>query len=416
VVEKDSGCIFHSQSIRTLKAETDTSQSAAASANRSYSELRRDFKSRTNGFSISKDKPNIALIEISRPFLRDILQASLTGMALEAEFDHTIRPQLKFSALMRPFEAAAIACEHRSCPPAPPCNVSLTQCKRLRDTRDCLSCLFRNPLNNRCISQVEDPICAAARTSRNAKYEAEWTNCIADAEAARLDCEQLGAQALRSCEIESGFELSACESVKSELATQNSEIPLTTCEAQAAVEGRIGIVFSDISIDGDFARLRMDMALRSRMKLNGQLQFSPGNLPDSLTSCVAAWNAPFVSRAVTPQVANSMLTDLLQSENIFTANWSGYILPVDIVPSPLESVFVDNPSLLANCSIGLSVRDVENVFTGEDADFFTGQLGLEIQPQTATIQLSPATMRYGKDEYQGEAVISATHVRYDVAD
>ena len=111
-----------------------------------------------------------------------------------------------------------------------------------------------------------------------------------------------------------------------------------------------------------------------------------------------------------------MLTDLLQSENIFTANWSGYILPVDIVPSPLESVFVDNPSLLANCSIGLSVRDVENVFTGEDADFFTGQLGLEIQPQTATIQLSPATMRYGKDEYQGEAVISATHVRYDVAD
>jgi hypothetical protein len=416
VVEKDSGCIFHSQSIRTLRAETGTSQSAAASGIKSFSELRKDFKSRTNGFSISKEKPDIALIEISRSFLRDILQASLTGMALEADFDQTLRPQLKISALMRPFEANDIVCEHRSCPPAPTCNVSLTQCKRLRDTRDCLSCLFRNPLNNRCISEVEDPICEAARNSRNAKYEAEWTNCIADAEAARLDCDQLGAQALRSCEIESGFEQSVCESVKSELAKQNSEIPLTTSEAQAAIEGRISIVFSDISIDGDFARLRMDMALRSRMKLNGQLKFSPGNLPGSLTNCVAAWNAPFTSRAVTPQVANSMLTDLLQTGNTFTANWSGYILPVDIVPSPLESMFVDNPSLLANCSIGLSVSDVESVFTGDDADFFTGQLGLEIQPQTATIQLSPATMRYGKDEYQGQAVINATHVRYDIAD
>ena len=75
---------------------------------------------------------------------------------------------------------------------------------------------------------------------------------------------------------------------------------------------------------------------------------------------------------------------------------------------------MDNPNLLANCSIGLTVNDVERVITGDNADFFTGQLELEVQPQPAVIYLSPATVQYGEREFQGEAVISSTHVRYDI--
>jgi len=416
VVEKDSGCIFHSQSIRTLEADATRSEAGLVSDIRTFAELRKEFKTRTAGFSISRDKPDIALIEVRRTYLRDLLQASLTGLDLEADFDQTTLPELQFSALMRPFEAADIVCEHRNCPPAPSCAVSLTQCKRIRDTRDCTSCLFRNPLNNRCVSEVQDPICERARSRQNQKYEADRANCIADAEAAKQDCEQLSAQALRSCEIESGFELSACESVKSDLASLNKEIPLTRSEAQAVFQGRLSAVFSNISIDGDFIRLKMDMAIKSGMRLDGQLEFSPGELPPVLARCVAAWNAPFTSRAIAPSVANTMLTTFSNTDSAFIANWSGYILPVDIVPSPLESVLVDNPNLLANCSIGLSVSDVENAFTGDNAGFFTGQLGLELQPQPAIIHMTPATMQFDGREYQGQAVISSTHVRYDIAD
>ena len=415
VVEKESGCIFHSQSIRTLGTEGIVSQPEQTSTNWTFAALRNEFNARTAGFSITRDKPDVALIEVRRAFMRDVLQDSLTGLYLEAGFDQADLPQLQFSALMQPFEPADIVCEHRSCPPAPSCAVSLTQCKRPRDTRDCTSCLFRNPLNNRCISEAEDPICEAARRRQNTKHEADRASCIANAEAAKLDCEQLNAQALRSCEIESGFEQSACEAVKSGIASLNKGSPLATSEAQAVIQGWLSAVFSNISIDGDFTRVKMDMALNSNMKLEGKLKFSPGDLPQALVSCITAWSAPFTSRAITSSTVTSMLTNLSEADNAFTANWSGYILPLDLIPSPLESVFVDNPNRLANCSIGLTVYDVERTFRGDDADFFSGRLELEIQPQPAVISLFPATVQYGEREFQGKAVISSTHVRYDIA-
>jgi len=414
VVEKESGCIFHSQSIRTLGAEGIVAQTAQTTANKTFAALRDEFNARVAGFSIVKDKPDIALVEVRRAFMRDVLQDSLMGLHIDASFDHIDLPQLQYSAQMQPFEPADIVCDHRSCPPAPSCAVSLTQCKRPRDTRDCSSCLFRNPLNNRCVSEAEDPICVAARSRQNAKHEAEQASCIANAEAAKLDCEQLNAQALRSCEIESGFEQSACEAVKSDIASLPKGSPLATSEAHAVVQGGLSAVFSNISIDGDFTRLKMDMALNSNMKLEGELEFIPGDLPAELANCVTAWSAPFSSRAMTSSTVTSMLTSLSAADNAFTANWSGYILPLEIIPSPLESVFVGNPNLLANCSIGLTVSDVERAFTGDDANFFSGRLELEIQPQAAVISLSPLTMQYGEREFQGEAVISSTHVRYDI--
>ena len=415
VVEKESGCILHSQSILTLDTEGIIAPAEPVSANQAFAALRNEFNTRTAGFSISNDKPDIALIEVRRAFLREVLQAALTGLRVEAGFDQAAQPQLQFSALLQPFETADIDCEHRSCPPAPSCAVSLTQCKRLRDTRDCSSCLFRNPLNNRCVSEAEDPVCEAARSQQNTKYEVDRNRCIANAEAEKLDCELLSALGQRSCEIESGFEQWSCEAVKSGLDSLSEGSSLATSEARVAVQGRLSAVFSNISIDGDFTRLKMDIELKSNMKLDGELKFNPGNLPEALLSCVAAWNAPFSSRVVTSPAVTGMLTTLSEAENVFTANWSGFILPIKILPSPLESVFVDNPNLLANCSIGLTVNDVERAFSGDDANFFTGQLELEIQPQPATIYLSPATVQLGEKEFQGKARISSTHVRYDIA-
>ena len=80
----------------------------------------------------------------------------------------------------------------------------------------------------------------------------------------------------------------------------------------------------------------------------------------------------------------------------------------------MESIFVGNSRLLADCAIGLTVNDVEQVFRGDDAAFFGGKMKLEIQPLPTTIRLSPATLRYGEHLYQGDARISSGHVRYDI--
>jgi hypothetical protein len=385
-----------------------------ASANRVFETFRDDFKARTASFSITEEEPDIAMVEVKRAFLRDVIQTSLTDLNLVAELNSTDLPQQRFSALMRPFEAEKISCEQGNCGPVPTCAVSLTQCKRLRDTRDCSSCLFRNPLNNRCVSQAVDPICEAARTRQNIKYEDDRATCVARADEAKRDCEQLITQAQSSCEIESGFDQSSCETIKSGIAALQKGIPLATADAQVAIQGQLSAVFSNISIEGDFTRMKMDLTIRSNLKLGGKLDFQPGKIPGPLASCISAWSVPFTSRVVTSTEVNSLLTTLAQDNNGFTAQWSGYVLSIEASPSPLETIFVGNSHLLANCSIGLTVNDVEQAFMGADAGFFSGQLKFEIQPEPAILRLSPATVTYGEQDFEGKAIISSDHVRYEI--
>jgi hypothetical protein len=87
---------------------------------------------------------------------------------------------------------------------------------------------------------------------------------------------------------------------------------------------------------------------------------------------------------------------------------------VDTTPSPLESVFVGNPQLLANCRIDLTVSKVEQAFTGQDEQFFRGQIDLEIQPLATKIHLAPATIQFGDQIYSAKANLSSSYLRFDI--
>ena len=205
VVEKDSGCILHSESIRIPGSESTNNPAEQAQPRKAFATLKDEFNIRIAGFSISKEVPGIALIEVRRPFLVGVLQASLADLNVDADFDKTSLSALRHSASLLPFDTYDINCEQRACASAPVCKTNITQCKRHRDTRDCSSCLFRNPLNNRCISEAIDPLCEATRSRQNAKYESDRTACIAKAETSKRECDLLNAQAARSCQIEAGF-------------------------------------------------------------------------------------------------------------------------------------------------------------------------------------------------------------------
>ena len=416
VVEKESGCILHSKSIRRPYPATTITPVDQTRTRRTFAGFQDGFKARTSAFSISEDKPEIALIEVRRQFLRDVLQASLADLNISAEFNSDALSALQFSANLQPFDTRDIICEHRSCPPAPVCKANLKQCKRLRDTRDCSSCLFRNPLNNRCVSEAVDPLCEASRGRQNTKYEAEWTACIARAETSKQECDQLNAQVVRSCQIESGFEDSVCESIKTSMKNFKQGVPLALVSAQAHANGRLGANFSNFKIEDDLSRLKLNMSLNSDLHLDGKLKFSPGNIAGPLASCIAAWSVPFNNRFATTPVVNKLLGNIEESSDTFTARWSGFGLTIDTKPSPLESVFVGNPKLLANCRIGLTVDKVEQAFAGDDAEFFRGHIELEIQPLPTKIHLGRATIKFGDQVYDAGARLSGQYLRYDIGE
>ena len=414
VVEKESGCILHSGSIRTTEPETIVTRVDQTQSRITFESLKDKFNIRIAGFSIFEDAAEIALIEVRRPFLVEVLQASLADLSMDVDFDKTTLSALQHSASLLPFDTQDINCEQRVCASAPVCKTNISQCKRLRDTRDCSSCLFRNPLNNRCVSEAIDPLCEAARDRQNEKYESDRAACIANAEASKQECDQLNAQALRSCQIEAGFEGTVCETIKNSLQTLQEGAPLAQVSAATNTSGTLSANFSNFRIDDDLAGLKLDMSLKSDLQLNGKLRFIPAGITRPLADCITAWNGSYSSRLIATPKVNKLLTPLVDSANALTATWSGFGTTIETTPSPLESIFVGNPQLLANCRIGLTVSTVERAIAGDDERFFNGLIELEIQPLPTSIQLAPATVESADKTYSGKAKLSARHLRFDI--
>lgn len=414
VVEKESGCILTSKSIRKLESDTLITRVNETVAKKSFAELKASFAHRTGDFSTGSVQPGLALIEVQRPFLRQVLQSALADLNLDARFESNSLSELQFSAQLQAFDSNDIVCEHRDCVRAPLCKANLSQCKRLRDTRDCSSCQFRNPLNNRCISEATDPLCEASRNRQNARYEEERNTCIAHAENAKRECDLLNIQAYESCLIESGFNESACESVRTSLQALNSDQPLALVQARTKADGSLIAQFSNFIIEDDLERLKFDMSLHSDLMLMGDLSFRPVRNDLPMANCISAWQAPFRSRFSSAPQINNLLSDLVASPDMLTARWSGFGVTIETQPSPLESVFVENPQLLANCNIGLTVTKVEKAISGDDAAFFRGQTELVIQALPTKIHLAPATIEFGSIVHSANADLSAKLLRYEI--
>jgi hypothetical protein len=272
VVEKESGCILHSEALRSFEPEPPVTDADKVQAKQTFADLRESFDARINGFTIFETKPTVAQVETRRTFLGDVLQRALADLSLEAGIDGSAMIPLQFTSGLQPFETGDIICERRKCPAPPGCKASIADCKRLRDTRDCSSCLFRNPLNNRCVSEAIDPVCEAARNRQNARYDNERASCIANAEASKLECDQLNAQALRSCQIEAGFEGSVCESIKTSMQELENGAPLAKANASVKPSGTIAAVFSNFRIEGDLEGLKLDLTLKPDLQLDGKLK------------------------------------------------------------------------------------------------------------------------------------------------
>lgn len=412
VVEKQSGCILYSQSIRTVDKHPFTALKPVDSGQHVFADYQQAFRSRMADFPSALAQPEISLIEIRSHFLKDVFQSGLNDLQIETVFDPVDLQTGNQLADLSPFETENIVCQSQQCAEPLICSTNIAHCKRQRDNRECSSCLFHNPLNNRCMQMEEDPICVAAKNRQNAIYESDREACIASAELNRQDCEQLSRQIAQSCEIESRAARSACEASKMEIASLKAGAMLARVKADSHISGRISTLFSSFKISGDFEQLQQDITLKTRLSIQGQLDFEPTSSQWPFSSCINAWQGEFSNRAISATRLNSMIAPLLVHKDTFTAAWSGIVLPLAMTSSPIESVLVANPRLLAACSIGLTVQQVEQAISGEDADFFTGKLKLIVQPLATRIELNPATIEFAGHNYTGLAQSSTGFVSY----
>ena len=417
VVEKETGCILHSLAIRTDPAVALTpvlEEPAADPA--SFSTLREEFEKRVSGFSIQGERPDLALIEIPLHFLKDALHASLKDIQIVVDIDTGDLPAQRLSGNLQPFSVADIHCSKRECVAQRECETGFTQCVRQRDTRDCTTCLFRNPLNNRCINEGIDPICEAARTAQNVRHERARSACLEREAAAGQDCERLRSQEIRSCEIETASERSACEAGREIVRDFSDAGAFAGVFMEMKTNGRFTAVYSDFEIEGDLARIRQNLDFSAALKLSGTIRFAPKTELGPIAACMNAWQKSFDGTVVLPQLANSMIGTIVPTQTALVTTWTGQVVTASISPSPLEALFVENPNLLANCHIGLSVGKVAAAVTGDNSDYVAGRYPLEIQPSPSRIDLATASVAFGDDVFNAMPELSSTHLKYEVRD
>ena len=413
VVEKETGCILHSQAIRTDPA-IKLDMPELAPAQETYEQFRAEFERRVSEFSILEDRPDIALIEVPRPFLNEVLHASVKDLEMVVNLDINQLPTQSLSGSLQPFNADQIFCEERECSAQRECASGFSQCMRHHDTRDCTTCLFRNMLNNRCITEGVDPICEAARTTQNSRYESERESCAELETRTNSNCQRLRTQELRSCEIEAASEQSACESGRETVQEFSASGSFAEIALKLDTSGGLSAIFSDFAIEGDLTNIRLKLGFSAALDLTGSIRFAPRQTLGSLASCMNAWQSSFQGKVVLPQLSTSMIGQIKTTESRLTTDWSGYVITASIKPTPLESMFVDNPNLLADCQIGLTVDKVAEAIDGANRDYLSGAYPFEIQPLQSQINLSKASVSYGELMFEAAPELSPSHLKYDV--
>lgn len=413
VVEKQTGCILHSQAIR-IDPAVAIQQSGDSPGATSYTQYREEFMVRTGSFSIQQQRPEIAVIETRREFIRQVLRDSLQDIQVVANFDTRNISARKLDGVLNPFSSEDIECQERSCPQVRECGASFSKCIQKRDNRDCNQCLFRNPLNNRCVNEGVDPICEAARTIQNAIFESRYQSCLASEAEELQACQRLAAQESKSCELEAGAELAACESARETVVEFARSGPFAQVELKFRTRGGLSAIFSGFELEGDLERLRLNLALSGALDLSGSVRFAPGQKLGPLADCINSWQKSFNGKVLLPYEANSMIGPLETGSNQIFTEWSGFVLVAAINPSPLEAMFVENPGLLADCRIGLTVGEVAAAISGNNQAYLAGEYGIEIQPLVSRIVMEAATIRFGNLEFTAEPTFSDEGLTYVV--
>lgn len=413
VVESGTGCLLESSGFG-LAPEHDQPPVDGAPAFETY---RASFGRKTDGFPQRASLQGIGAVDVRRPFVIRVLNESLSDVRLGTRLALESTEPVELTAGMAAFDAETLQCEARECDIARECTVQYDNCPVERDTRDCLVCELRNPLNNRCLSEVEDPACLATREERNARLEAERETCIEGERQVRVACEALKAQEVERCRADAAGDLQACQAERGRLVQlENSAAPIAAVTADVDTRGGVEVKFTRFRLEENLQRLHMDVGLSAELALSGQIRFSPGPPLRETGSCIEGWKGPFKAFAVLPQWRGGLTGPLRLDRQGLTTDWSGLTHRLDLHPTPLVSLFNGDPRLLAGCHVGLGVDDVAQALSGDGVPQLTGELALSIRPLPTRLLLLPAWITIAGETHTGEPDLGDRFLSFEIGE
>ncbi|MEM1412272.1 MAG: DUF2914 domain-containing protein, partial [Pseudomonadota bacterium] len=400
VVERPSGCILAQRSMVVEPGEAPIGR-PAASLN-ALQELRNDFDRRSEGFPITEPTSTIAEVTLTQSYFVEALSAAMFDLHLVSRPTIEAITPLAINTLVDPIPGTALSCEARDCTTARACTVDFGDCPIRRDTRSCGSCLIRNPLNNRCVREAEDPICVAARDAENERLEDRRQACLTQKTEARDRCLLLRERELVNCRARASAEESACTQEAEAMALRvTSNQAIGQLRGQASMMGAIEFDFSEFRVDPDLARLRMRMTVTAKLDVEGNLAFVPNSDLNILSDCLRATEGRFDTPLALPLWQGGLATPLQIDGTALQANWSGLVQELSADP-PLINQFVDNqPDWLADCALEVDSRRVGELLSGPGAELLRGALALDMQPEPTRISLLPAYLSNGKRTWTG---------------
>lgn len=400
VVERDTACVLLSRSLRGV----EPFETGPLAISGSYQTYRSAFEARLDGFSAWSVRPDPVMVETRESLLSGMAMALLPGIDIDLN--------IGFSGQQRPIEAELYAfpldpgvCEKRSCAAVRVCQTAVSRCIRRHDTRHCGVCQFRNPLNNRCLNEVEDPVCVAARDIRNRLFEEERQFCLIEEERERAECEQLGAQEVRACELESRLAENVCASNLEALADLEAQGRLALVDGEMKIEGSAAARVRDFELAPGFASLKVEFELKTDAAYRGRWQMVPTTRAGGFAGCLESWRGPFDSRISLPAPRLSLVGRPERQGAAWVTSWSGFVLSAKLAPTPVESVFRQSPNLLSSCGISLTPEDVQVAVRGRHAAFLGGESELVIWPLRSRLSFGPDRIRFADRAYSTDKAL-----------
>lgn len=407
VVDKDTGCIVASDAIqtdpRTEKVRPTTAQVASAS----YENFRSSFRRKVSGFPTASSEPQVASVEVRRTFFEDVLNSALHDIRLELVFDTKEMPRANFAGYLDPFNHESISCTQRDCRKAVKrdCTADFGNCKLSHDDRSC---------RRGGMIKYNDPFCEAAKAAQNTGYRIARETCVAKEKGRKLNCERIKAQEIAGCTVETAARKTTCEAGKEVVKRAELQGPLAKVRGHADTTGLVKGEITNFSISQGLSRIEFDLSVKAELKLNGDMRFVPQGILGPVATCLSAWKESYDSTVIMPPMTHHVVGTITQGPESLAVGWSTHEFKVSMSPAPVEAIFVDNPHLLANCAIGLSISSIASALSGDGSEFFTGGYRFDVEPRDSELELGTMEVELGEERHVGSPSVAAKHIRYDV--
>lgn len=398
--DRDTGCIL------------DVGQIKTAPAGGGRAEPRESFEEITRSFPSAGKRPRPATVELSRAALAEAVNSATADARFAVRMGLDEPQGRPLAGFISSLVGSDFNCEWRDCSVRTECAVDFSRCQRRQDTRECTTCLFRNPLNDRCVSERVDAGCAARKASLNARYAETWEACMAQEESVQRACQERGQEALEVCERRARQFQSAC-AVNRE-ALDGHEGRIADINGEARTTGGVTLVYSGLQAAGDFERLKGQLFVEPDLALSGGLEVSADEALGALGECIDAWDAAFQVRVDRAQPPRRLAGNVYGTDSEFTVAWPGITVPLSLSRGLLEDILENTPEPFAACSIGLEPGQLGARASGEDGLLLRGLLPLDVQPGPASIELPQVTARLAGTDFAGRASARQLHVLYEL--